>query len=169
MIARRIGDRCRSELRALRVLTRVLFVAIRGLCRSWRAQDPAANPAFCRARHDAYRRLWAKLENVYWKLRERNGDAPTLRAQLRDVNAFLADQLPYIRQADRELLNQYILSLQRLRAASDPMNENSPVVAREGICGPMPRAAALVDGVIKETVSLRNRVLLQLRFALPST
>jgi hypothetical protein len=170
MIARlnRIGERCRSELRAMRALTRVLFVASRGLYRSWGAQDPAAHPEFRRARQAAYCQLWAKLENVYWKLRERNGDALTLRALLRDVNVFLAENLIYIRQADRELLSQYILSLQRLRAASHPMNENFPIAAWEGICGRVPNPAVPIEGDIEETVSLRNRVLLQLRLALPS-
>ena len=154
--------RSRSELCALRVLTRVLFVALRGVYRSWRSQDPAADTGFRRARHDAYRQLWAKLENVYWKLRERNGDAPALRALLRDVNAFLAENLLYIRQPDRELLSQYILSLQRLRSASHPMNENFPVAAWDGICGSMANPAVPIEGDIEETVGLRNRALLQL-------
>jgi len=170
MIARlnRIGERCRSELRALRLLSRVLFVALRGLYRSWHAQDPTSLPAFRRATHIAYRQLWAMLEDAYWKIRERNNDAPTLRALLRDVNAFLAENILYIRQADQKLLSQYILSLQRLRAANHPMNTNDTVAVWEDICGRMPSTVADIDAVIQEAVGLRNRVLLQLRRTLPA-
>ena len=171
LIARlnRIGERCGSALHAARVLTRVLFVALRGLYRSWRVQDPTARPAFRRAGHAAYRQLWAKLETVYWSLRSRNSDASTLRTLLGDVNTFLGENFLYIREADQELLSQYILSLQRLRAANHPIDENDTGAIWEDICGWMPGAVADVDGVIQEAVALRNRVLLQLRCALPAT
>ena len=156
-------------MHAARVLTRVLFVALRGLYRSWRVQDPTARPAFRRAGHAAYRQLWAKLETVYWSLRSRNSDASTLRTLLGDVNTFLGENFLYIREADQELLSQYILSLQRLRAANHPIDENDTGAIWEDICGWMPGAVADVDGVIQEAVALRNRVLLQLRCALPAT
>ena len=170
MMARlnRIGERCSSELRALRLLSRVLFVALRGLYRSWCAQDPTSLPAFRRARRAAYRQLWAMLEDAYWTIRERNGDGPTLRARLRDVNAFVGENSLYIREADQKLLSQYILSLQRLRAANHPMNESDAVAVWEDICGRMPSTVADIDAVIQEAVGLRNRVLLQLRRMLPA-
>ena len=168
MIARlhRMGERCRRAARSARLLTRVLFVALRGLYRSWRAQDPTADPAFRRARHAAYRELWAKLDNVYWKLRESNGDASTLRALLRDVNAFLAENFLYVREADQELLTQYVLSLQRFRAAVCPLINNEPA-AWESTARPTPARLVDINVVTQEAVDLRNRVLQQIRRALP--
>ena len=159
-----MGERCRRALRVTCLLTRVLFVALRGLYRSWRAQDPIAHPAFRRATHAAYRQLWTMLEDVYWKLRERHNDAPTLRARLRDVNAFVGENLLYIREADQVLLTQYILSLQRLRGASHPMNENDAFAVWEGTGERTPSTVA--DAAIQEAVGLRNRVLQELRDAL---
>jgi hypothetical protein len=168
MIARlsRIGERCRSALRAARLLTRVLFVALRGLYRSWRAQDPTAHPAFRRARHAAYRQLWAKLENVYWTLRESNSDASTLRALLRDVDAFLAETFLYVRETDQVLLTQYTLSLQRLSRARHAMTENDVANVRDSNGGPARNMFATIDDVTQEAVSLRNRVLQELRHTL---
>jgi hypothetical protein len=162
----RIGERCRSGLRAARLVTRVLFVALRGLYRSWRAQDPTSHAAFRRARHVAYRQLWAKLENVYWRLRESNGDASTLRALLRDVNAFLAENFLYVRETDQELLTQYVLSLQRFRAAVCPLINNEPA-AWESAAQPTPVRFVDINAVTQEAVALRNRVLQQIRRALP--
>ena len=168
MIARlhRMGERCRRAARSARLLTRVLFVGLRGLYRSWRAQDPTADLAFRRARHAAYRELWAKLDNVYWKLRESNGDASTLRALLIDVNAFLAENFLYIREADEELLTQYVLSLQRFRVAVCPLTDNEPA-AWEGTERPTPARFVDINGVTQEAVDLRNRALQQIRRALP--
>jgi hypothetical protein len=170
MIARlnRIGERCRSALHVTCLLTRVLFVALRGLYRSWRAHDPTAHATFRRARHATYRQLWTMLEDVYWKLRARNTDLPTVRALLSDVNAYVGENVLYIREADQVLLSQYILSLQRLRAARRPMSENDAVAVWQDICGRMPGTVADIDGVVQEAVGLRNRVLLQLRRALPA-
>jgi hypothetical protein len=169
MIARlnRIGERCRSALRAARLLTHVLFVAFRGLYKSWHGHDPSALPAFRRATHAAYRQLWAKLENVYWKLRESNSDASALRALLRDVNAFLAENVLYIREADQELLTQYILSLQRLRRATHHANENDSAALWGGIGESTLSTPANIDGVTRKAVDLRNRVLMRIRQALP--
>jgi hypothetical protein len=166
MIARlnRIGERCRSALRLTRLVSRVLFVALRGLYRSSCAQDPTADPAFRRAKHATYRKLWAMLEDVYWKVRGSNSDAPTLRAMLRDVNAFVGENFLYIREADHVLVTQYILSLQRLRRTSHPMNENDASAVWEGTGGRTPSTVA--DSAIQEAVGLRNRVLQELRHAL---
>jgi hypothetical protein len=168
MIARlhRMGERCRRAARSARLLTRVLFVALRGLYRSRRAQDPTTHPAFRRARCTAYRTLWAKLDNVYWKLRESNGDASTLRALLIDVNAFLAEKLLYVRAADQELLAQYVLSLQRFRAAVCPMLNNEPA-AWQSPAWPTPTRLVDINTITDEAVDLRNRVLQQIRRALP--
>jgi hypothetical protein len=156
----RIGGRCRSALRATRLLTRILFVALRGLYRSWRAQDPTADPTFRRAREAAYRPLWAKLENVYWKLREFNNDASTLRALLRDVDVFLAQNSLYVREADQVLLSQYVQSPHLLRAAACrlPKNETS---ALESTARHTPDGFVDIKPVAQETVDLRNRVLQQ--------
>jgi hypothetical protein len=168
MIARlhRMGERCRRAARSACLLTRVLFVAFRGLYQSWRAQDLTADPAFRRARHAAYRVLWAKLDNVYWKLRESNGDASTLRALLIDVNAFLAENCLCVREADQELLTQYVLSLQRFRAAVCPLPNNEPA-AWESPARPTPTRLVDINTVTQEAVDLRNRVLQQIRRALP--
>jgi hypothetical protein len=169
MIARlnRIGGRCRSALRAARLLARVLFVALRGLYRSRRAQDPTADPIFRRARDSAYRQLWAKLENVYWKLRESNTGASTLRALLRDVDAVLAQNFLYVREADQVLLTQYVRSLRRLRAAVCRLTHDEPVNL-ESIARPTPARFVDINAVTQEAVDLRNRVLQQMRRALPS-
>jgi hypothetical protein len=156
----RIGGRCRSALRAARLLTCVLFVALRGLYRSWRAQDPTADPTFRRAREAAYRQLWAKLENVYWKLREFNNDASTLHALLRDVDVFLAQNSLYIREADQVLLSQYVQSLQLLRAAVCRLPKNEPS-AWEGTARHTPDGFVDIKPIAQETVDLRNRVLQQ--------
>jgi hypothetical protein len=161
-----MGERCRRAARSARLLTRVLFVALRGLYRSWRAQDPKADPAFRRARRAAYRKLWAKLDNVYWKLRESNVDASTLRALLIDVNAFLAENCLYVREADQELLTQYVLSLQRFRVAVCPLLNNEPA-AWETPARPTPTPLVDINTVTQEAVDLRNRVLQQIRRALP--
>jgi hypothetical protein len=162
----RMGERCRRAARSARLLTRVLFVALRGLYRSWRAQDPTAHPAFRRARDAAYRQLWAKFDSLYWKLRESNSDASTLRALLRDVNAFLAENFLYVREADQELLTQYVLSLQRFRAAVCPL-VNNELAARESPAWPTPTRLVDINTVTQEAVDLRNRVLQQIRRALP--
>jgi hypothetical protein len=169
MIARlhRMGERCRRAARSARLLARVLFVALRGLYRSWCAQDPTAHPAFRRARHAVYRQLWAKLEKIYWKLRESNSDASTLRALLRDVDAFHAQNLLYVREADQALLTQYVQSLQRLRAAACPLINNEPA-AWGSIAWPTPARFVDINTVTQEAVDLRNRVLQQMRCALPS-
>ena len=168
MIARlhRMGERCRRAVRSARLLTRVLFVALRGLYRSWRAQDPTADLAFRRARHAAYRELWAKLDNVYWKLRESNGDASTLRALLIDVNAFRAENFLYVREADQELLTQYVLSLQRFRAAACPLLNNERP-AWESTGRPTPARLVEINVVTQAAVALRNRVPQQIRRTLP--
>jgi hypothetical protein len=160
-----MGERCRRAARSARLQIRVLFVALRGLYRSWRAQDPTADLAFRRARHAAYRVLWAKLDSVYWKLRESNGDASTLRALLIDVNAFLAENFLYVQEADQELLTQYVLSLQRFRAAVCPLinNERPP---SESTGRPTPGPLVEINVVTQEAVALRNRVLQQIRCAL---
>jgi hypothetical protein len=162
----RVGARCRRAARSARLLTRVLFVALRGLYRSWRAQDPTDDPAFRRARHAAYRKLWAKLDNVYWTLRESNSDDSTLRALLIDVNAFLPENFLYVREADQELLTQYVLSLQRFRAAVCPLINNEPA-AWESTGRPTPARLVEINVVAQEAVVLRNRVLQQIRRALP--
>ncbi len=162
----RMEERCRRAARSACLLTRVLFVAFRGLYRSWRAHDPTAHPAFRRARHAAYRVLWAKLDNVYWKLRESNRDASTLRALLRDVNSFLAENCLYVREADQELLTQYVLSLQRFRGAVCPLINNEPA-AWESTGRPTPARLVEINVVTQEAVALRNRVLQQIRRALP--
>jgi hypothetical protein len=163
----RIGGRCRSALRAVRLVTRVLFVALRGLYRSWRAQDPAADPTFRRARHAAYRQLWAMLENVYWKLRESSSDASTLRALLLDVDTLLAQIFLYIRESDQALLSQYVQSLQRLGAAAYPSARNEPV-AWENTARRAPDGLVDIDSITQEAVDLRNRVLQQVRRVMPS-
>jgi hypothetical protein len=169
MIARlnRIGERCRSALRAARLLARVLFVAFRGRCKSWLRDDSSAIPAFHRATHAAYRQLWAKLENVYWRLRASNSDASALHALLRDVNAFIAENFLYIRQSDQELLTQYILSLQRLQRAIHHTNENDSVALWGELDEPALSALANIDGGTRKVVDLRNRVLMRIRHALP--
>jgi len=161
-----VGQRCWRAARSARLLTRVLFVAFRGLYRSWRAQEPAADPAFPKHRHAAYRRLWIKLENVYWKLRESNTDAFTLRALLCDVDAFLADNFRYMREADQALLTRYVQSLHRLGGASVQGNESDIAVPRDSSGGPAPNMFATTDGVTQEAVDLRNRVLQKLRHSL---
>jgi hypothetical protein len=163
----RLGDRCRSALHSARLLSRVLFVALRGLFRSWWQQDPTVHPAFHRAQELAYRQLWAKLDTVYWALRARNGDAVALRALLRDVNALLAENFLYVRNADQVLLSQYILSLHRLRAAACPLLTNE-AAAWAGTAQPRPTRLVDINTITQEAVDLRNRVLQQMRRALSS-
>src|SRR5438132_3045770 len=169
LIARlhRIEEGYRSTLHSARLLARVLFIALRGLYRSWRAQDPTARPAFRQARQAAYRELWAKLENVYWQLRKGNGDALTLRALLRDVNTFLGENFLYIREADQDLLTQYVLSLQRLRVAVCPLTSDV-VAASQSTAPSTPARFVDIDAITQETVDLRNRVLQRIRRVLPS-
>ena len=169
MIARlnRIGGRFKSALRAARLLARVLFVALRGLYRSWRTQDPTADATFRRAREAAYRQLWAKLENVYWKPRESNSDASTLRALLIDVDAFLTQNFLYVREGDQALLTRYVQSLQRLRAAVRRLIQDEPVTF-EGIARPPPARFVDIDAVTQQAVDLRNRVLQQVRRVVPT-
>jgi hypothetical protein len=164
MIARlhHMGERCRRAARSARLLSRVLFVALRGLYRSWRVQQHIADPTFRKHRHAAYRRLWIKLESVYWKLRESNTDASTLRALLCDVDTFLANNFRYVREADRPLLTRYIQSLHCLREVSIRVNESDIAVARDSSGGPAPNMFATTDGVTQEAVDLRNRVLQKL-------
>jgi hypothetical protein len=170
----RIGGRCRSALHAVRLVTRVLFVALRGLYRSWHLQDQAADPTFQaadptfrRARHAAYRQLWAMLENVYWKLRESNSDASTLRTLLLDVDTLLAQIFLYIRESDQALLGQYVQSLQRLGAAAYALPKNEPV-AWENAAPRAPDGLVDIDSITQEAVDLRNRVLQQVRRVLSS-
>jgi hypothetical protein len=163
----RLGDRCRSALRSGRLLIRVLFVALRGLCRSWWKRDPAVHPAFRRARDLAYRQLWAKLDDVYWALRARNGDAAAVRALLRNVSVFTRDNFLYVRDADRVLFSQYILSLHRLRAAVCPWVTHE-AAARGGTAQPGPTRFVDVNTITQEAVDLRNRVLHKMRRALSS-
>ena len=163
----RLGDRCRSALHSGRLLTRVLFVALRGLCRSWWNQDPAVHPAFRRARDLAYRQLWAKLDHVYWTLRARNGDAVALRALLHDVNVFASEHFIYVRGADQVLLSQYIFSLHRLRAAVCPLlTDEAAAWESSGRTGPRPFVD--INTITQEAVDLRNHVLQQMRHALSS-
>ena len=170
MIARlnRIGERCRSALRVTRLVSRVLFVALRGLYRSWRAHDPTAHPAFRRATHAAYRQLWIMLENVYWKLRARNTDSPTVRALLSDVNNLFLQSVLYVQPADQAVISQYILSLQRLRATSCLVKEHKAAEAWETNGPPAPGSFASIDLVTAEVIELRNRVLQNMRRALPT-
>jgi hypothetical protein len=163
----RIGGRCRSALRAARLVTRVLFVALRGLYRSWHLQDQAADPTFRRARYAAYRQLWAKLENVYWKLRGFNSDASTLWTLLHDMDTFVAQNSLYVREADQALLTQYVQSLQRLRAAVCRLIPDEPATL-EGIARPAPARFVDINAFTQEAVDLRNRVLQQMRRMLPS-
>lgn len=163
----RMGEHCRTTLRAMRLVTRVLFVALRGLYRSRRAHDPTARPAFRRVRRAAYRQLWAMLENAYWKLRVCHSDASTLRTLLRDVNAFLGKNILYIREADQVLLTRYMLSLQRLRAVICPLVSREPT-PWERNAPPTPAPFADIVAVTQEVVDLRNRVLQQMRRMLPS-
>jgi len=158
-----VGQRCGRAARNARLLTRVLFVAFRGLYRSWRAEGPAADPAFPKQRHAACRRLWIKLENVYWKLRESNTNAFALRALLCDVDAFLADSLRYMREADQPLLTRYVQSLHRLRGASVRRNESDIAIPRDSGGGLAPDMFATTDRLTEEAVDLRNRVLQKLR------
>jgi len=164
----RIGQRFKSALRALRLLTRVLFVALRGLYRSWQAQDPTARPTFHWARHAAYRQLWTMLENVYWKLRAPNTDSPTVRALLSDVNELFLQSVLYVQPADQAVISQYILSLQRLRATSCLVKENEAAEAWEANRLPAPGSFANIDLVTAEVIELRNRVLQKMRRALPT-
>ena len=164
----RIGQRFKSALRFTCLLTRVLFVALRGLYRSWRAQDPTAHATFRRASHAAYRQLWRMLENVYWKLRARNTDSSTLRALLRDVNTLFLQSVLYVQPADQAVISQYILSLQRLRATSCPVKENGVAEAWETNGPRAPGSFANIDLVTAEVIELRNRVLQKIRRALPT-
>ena len=164
----RIGQRFKSTLRALLLLTRVLFVAVRGLYRSWRAQDPTAHPTFRRARYAVYRRLWTMLENVYWKLRARNTDSPTVRALLSDVNDLFLQSVLYVQPTDQAVISQYILSLQRLRATSCVVKENEAAEAWETNRLPAPGSFANIDAVTAEVIELRNRVLQKMHRALPT-
>ena len=118
----RVGEQCRSVLCTARLLDHALFNGLRGLRWSWRSREPKLDVA---TRHAAYRELWEELEDIYWKLRNGDSDASALRALLRDVNAFLGENLLYIRKADQELFTQYILSLQRLKAAVYPLLDNA--------------------------------------------
>jgi hypothetical protein len=158
-----MGERCGRAARSARLLTRVLFVAFRGLYRSWLAQQPTVDPAFRKRRHAAYRRLWIKLESVYWELRESNTDALTRRALLRDVDAFLADNFVYVREGDRALLILYIQSLHRLGEVSIQVNGSDVAVARDSSGGPTPNVFATTDCVTEAAVDLRNRVLQKVR------
>jgi hypothetical protein len=163
----RISKRCRIGLRAGCLLARVLVIALRGLLRSWRAQDPTADLFFRRNRHAAYSQLWAELERVYWRLREPQGNAPTLRELPRDVDTFIGSTFLYIRETDQELLVQYVLSLQRLRDAICLLIDNDPA-ARESAARPTLSRFVDINAVTQETIDLRNRVLQQIRRALPS-
>jgi len=161
-----MGERCRRAAHSARLLTRVLFVAFRGLYRSWLAQQPTVDPAFRKHSYAAYRRLWIKLESVYWNLRESNTDALTRRALLRDVTTFLADNFVYVREGDGALLTRYIESLHRLTEAGVRVDENDVAVAWDSNGGPAPNMFATTDGVSQEAVDLRNRVLQKLRHTL---
>jgi hypothetical protein len=151
------------KARKARLLTRVLFVAFRGLYKSSRAQQPMAGPAFRKHRCAAHRQLWAKLENVYWKLRESKSDAFTLRALLCDVDAFLADNFRYMREGDQALLTRYVQSLHRLGGASVQGNESDIAVPRGSGGGLALNMFSTTDCVTEEAVDLRNRVLQKLR------
>jgi hypothetical protein len=162
-----IGERFMRKARKARLLTRVLFVAFRGLYKASRAQHPVAGPALRKHRCAAHRQLWAKLENVYWKLRESNSDALTLRALLRDVDAFVANNFASAPETDQALLARYIQSLHRLREVSVQGNESRVAVAWRSDGGPHPNTLAAPAGV-QEAVDLRNRVLQKLRHTLSS-
>ncbi len=164
----RIGARWRRAARSARLLARVLIVALRGLYRSWRIQGPTAHPAFRRHRHAAYRQLWAKLEDVYWKLRESNSDRMALCALLRDVDSFLANNSLYIREADQALFTHYILSLYRLGGAIARMNQNDSAAARDSDGAPTANTFATISGLTEDAVDLRNRVLRRLGHTLPA-
>ena len=156
-----------NGLRTLHLLSRVLFVALRGRYRSSLTPDPTSYPVFRRARCTAYQQLWAKLENIYWKLRGCNGDTPTLRGLLRDVNAFLAENRLYILGSDQELLTLYILSLQRLKVAVWPL-PNKASAAWESTAQLMATRFVNVNTITREVAELRNRVLQQIRHAISS-
>jgi hypothetical protein len=157
----RMGERCSRVARRARLLARVLFVALRGLYRSWRAQDPTADPAFLRTRHAAYQLLWGQLENVYWKLRESSSDASLLRTLLRDVDAILAENFLYVREADRRVLTQYVLSLQRFRTAACELINDEPALG--GTTRLTPTLFVEINIITQEAVDLRNRALQQVR------
>jgi hypothetical protein len=107
------------------------------------------------------------LENVYWKLRESNSDASTLRALLLDVDTLRAQVFLYIRESDQALLGQYVQSLQRLGAAACPLANNEPA-AWENTARRAPDWLVDINSITQEAVDLRNRVLQQLRRVLSS-
>jgi hypothetical protein len=73
----------------------------------------------------------------------------------------------YIQESDQKLLTQYILSLQRLRAAVYPLLIDEPA-AWEVAGRPKPARFVDIDAVTQEAADLRSQVLHQMRHALPS-
>jgi|SRR5450755_247419 len=166
MIARlhRIGKRFRSSVRSGWILARVLFVALRGLYKSWWVRDRTADITLRRSSRAAYRQLWAKLENVYWKSRATNNGGLEAAALLQDADAFLTGHLRYFRASEHASLAHYIGALRRLENTTDTVSDT--LVSTRSIGDGRTSMNATRQRVAQATNDLRNQMLQKLRHTL---
>jgi hypothetical protein len=84
--------------------------------RQWkRQQNESRSVSYLTEQQTAYKELWRKLEDVHLKLRTDDVTEPEFRAFVLDVNSYIIRNSLYLDDRDRELSNQYLRSVRRMK------------------------------------------------------
>jgi len=82
-----------------------------------RQQDAARSGTYVTEKQSAYKELWVMLENVHIKLRTDEVSQQEFRILVLEVNSYILRQSLYLDDYDRELSNQYLKAVRRMKEA----------------------------------------------------
>lgn len=86
--------------------------------RQWKRQQEASRRgAYVAEKQSAYKELWVKLEDVHLKLRTDEVSEQDFRKLVLEVNSYILRQSLYLDEYDRELSNQYLRAVRRMKDA----------------------------------------------------
>src|SRR3982750_1927023 len=100
--------------------------------RQWRRQQDASRSAtYVTERQSAYKQLWLKLEEVHLKLRTDDVNETEFRALVLDVNSYILRNSLYLDDDDRELSNEYLRGLRRMKEIVRESNDQEAQIAMQ--------------------------------------
>jgi hypothetical protein len=134
---------------ALIALIGTLIVVLFGY-RQWRKQQEITRYGnFITEKQNAYKGLWEKLEEVHVKLRSKDVSQKEYKKCLLNINSYVLKQNLYIDETDKNLANEYLDSLYKLKELIKDSDD-------EGVRTEWETSMAIPEDVIKNARDLKH-------------
>lgn len=143
------------------------IIAIMVGYRQWKHQQDASRyGSFATEKQTAYKTLWEKLEEVHITLRTEEVSRSDFKRLVLGVNTFILKNSLYLEEQDRDLSNQYLQAVRKLKEAiassqnerAEEAMETSAAIAKDVI-----ETAQQVKASVNEVDLIRNSIIERFR------